>query len=608
MQFKQTQGAKTVVGPTGVLAFDGPDASTVKEGFVVSKSEFVVDGGKVDLNSCCPLTLSGTADLPAILSVTNGGYFAWRSKANGYGRFALPKNTKVRVHDGAFCFSQARNQYWSSVCDISGGELEFSGTGVLSNGFKRADGKTSSTPFVMRSGKMTFRDTSRFWSNSSGSDLVITPSKAGEQSEVSFSDSSRIAASPYSLTVGDSVPGGRSVLTYSSSATSGLGASYTYVGFMAGQGELNISSGYLSTQQSGLYIGTVDANFRNNGIGFKRTDLTLAQYAPTGIVRVTGGALHNSAVFEGDPKPGRYSFYRLGGLMVGDASVKPSLEGRPVYGRLEVSGGCVTNEAHFVVGAGPAVGRVVQTGGEIWQGHVGTDYGPSWGSNYPGAIGLAGGDGEFVLSNGVTKLYTRMFVGGATTNDLLRSYLAYKTFGYPFDAHNAVGKLTVACHDKSQPCSFSIEYVDVGGLSGFQGLWVGRDGNGTLEMIGSGGTIKGHDIVLTNGYATAEGEILTHGQATVRCVLDEDGIGLISATRNLKIAPNAKLEVDVRNYKGKAKKLKLLGCKTRYGAFAPENITVRGSAVVLQNEKTAQGADDPAVYVRLQPGLMLILR
>ena len=66
--------------------------------------------------------------------------------------------------------------------------------------------------------------------------------------------------------------------------------------------------------------------------------------------------------------------------------------------------------------------------------------------------------------------------------------------------------------------------------------------------------------------------------------------------------------MDVSAYKGKVKEFKIIDCTTRVGSFDPENITIKGSAVVLQNKKTAQGADDPDIYVRMKPGLMMIVR
>ena len=86
------------------------------------------------------------------------------------------------------------------------------------------------------------------------------------------------------------------------------------------------------------------------------------------------------------------------------------------------------------------------------------------------------------------------------------------------------------------------------------------------------------------------------------------GLAQVKVGKELRLAPNAKLEVDVRAYEGKVKEFKIIDCATRVGAFDPENITVKGSAVVLQNKKTAQDEDDPDVYVRIKPGMLLIFR
>jgi hypothetical protein len=100
----------------------------------------------------------------------------------------------------------------------------------------------------------------------------------------------------------------------------------------------------------------------------------------------------------------------------------------------------------------------------------------------------------------------------------------------------------------------------------------------------------------------------TDGRGTIRFVADSDGLAQVKVGKELRLAPNARLEVDVRTYEGKVKEFKIIDCATRVGAFDPQNVTVKGSAVVLQNKKTAQGADDPDIYVRMEPGLLLIFR
>ncbi|HOE60119.1 MAG TPA: hypothetical protein P5125_06365 [Kiritimatiellia bacterium] len=601
--YKQNFGAKTIIGAGGAFNFlaSTSDGLSSDQGLFITKSEFAVDGGKVDLRMNGHVALSGTAQQPATLTITNGGSFAWHS-SDGYGQFKVPENAKVRVHDGSLAFSQNRNHYHTAPFSMTGGEMVFSGTSVFSNSYVSAEGYTS-VALEIRSGKMEFHDEAVCVVQSKAgvhSDFLLIPSDAGKRVELTVTDQAcfGVGVEPYLMTVGEWTPGGIAVAEFSSTEQCNLGRT-TAVGAYAGYGELNLRSGLIVLGKTyGLMVGTTDnqALNRARGDNAAHQPADAATWAPTGLVRVAGANLYLSTPFVDTG----YGCKGLAGFRIGDgvyARYNNKAVPAPAVGTLELSSGSITNaQGYWSIGAGDGYGRFVQTGGTLLK--CDPDY-PTYGGNQTMVVGFVGGRGEWVMSNGTARVIAPMMIGGAAPDDFL--FADINTGWCPFSSHDAVGTLTIACADKEKPCSLEVIKANTGNTD-VQGVWLGRDGTGTLEMIGSGGSLKTPYLILTNGYENASGELLTHGKAKLRFVLDEDGIASLTVSTKMAIADNAEIEVDGRAYTGETKKVKLVNVTgSRSGSFRPENIRVKGG-VLIQDE-------DRHLYFRhMKTGLSVMLR
>ena len=594
--FKQQQGAKTVVRSGGSVIFDGSGATAGK--LEVAKSDFTIDGGTVDYSGGGAISLSGTSVAPASFVVTNGGSFAYHSSVAADESFEVGANTLLRIHDSTFYISQTRNQYYSNPFKLRGGDILVSGTGVLDvQSFSSVN-----TAMALNYGTLSFTDNALLRCKG----LVFQPTDDSKTLTVSFSGNSTITNlyENSEAFIGDSH--GRTVFDWNSTARAQMATGNqsalrnVFVGFNAGTGELNIRNGFISLGgYNGMFVGSAGKRATPVDIGFRVWGEAQindpSQFAPTGILRVAGGILYQDCKAISDA----FGPSKLVGLAIGDGSLNyDEYSGRPCYGRFELSGGSVTNKnGNFMVGYGHAVGRVVQTGGDFYKGDPST----TWSAPHSVAIGLAGGDGSYVISNGTFTANTRIFVGGASYSDLDTAISLTKA-KYPVSPRNAKGVLTLACHDKTKPFKFKVNATNDGSIKDVKGVWVGRDGDGTVEIIGTGSTldVQSTGLTLTNGFTVANGEtetpgeLLTHGQATLRFVFDADGVGQIdSRSAAVKIAPNAKLEVDMSAYSGTPKKVMIMRCQSRDNSFAAENMTLK-NCTIIQDED----ANIYAVYKR----------
>ena len=595
--FRQTAGARTVVRAGGVLQFgDGPYAyaGTVS----VKESDVIVDGGTFRFAATGDVCVEGSAERPATFAVTNGGAaYHCATVENSDATFKLLSHARLLVHDGTFWIDQPRGFFWTNPFVVRGGEIAVSGTGRF---LARSLAGETFQALALNAGHVTVKDDAQFGCGS----LLLQPDSDETTLTLSFSGRSQSLDMPQGAYreayVGDSR--GRSVYDWNSSARMKF-ATAAFVGFNRGIGEMNVRQGAVDGMGNGLYVGsaavTADLGHlrawgRNGWEDALVNDP--ADFLPTGIVRVSGGSL----VVRGEYSQDAYGPKRMVGLMVGDGTSDfDSYSNRTCHGRLELSGGAVTNcLGYFGVGLGHAVGRVVQTGGTLY---VGDPAWPAYSRNSISSLGLAGGDGAFVLSNGVYEAHERLYVGGATPDDL---NLPATVTQFPKAARDSKGVLTLACHDKSRPCALTVGRNLLGVNEDLQGIWVGRDGDGTIEVIGSGSSITTHGLTLTNGFTTADGELLTHGRATLRFVFDADGVGQVSSPDNaVEIAPNARLEIDMTAFGGSHKTLvKVLSCATRRGSFSPANMTLKGCEVIQDR--------DANIYARTtrRPGAVLVVR
>ena len=236
------------------------------------------------------------------------------------------------------------------------------------------------------------------------------------------------------------VSNARAILNWNSSKTLNAANSFA-AGYLSGYSELNITRGQIVGGSYGFRVAQPGAN---------TTDFAAA----TGVVNVAGGSIRNENVW--------VSASTVHGLIVGAGTVanleKPSF----FRGTLNLSGGAVTNNSCYTgVGLGLSEGDVVQTGGE-WR-HMD--------AHYQMIVGAWGGEGRYIMSNGVASAATDVFVGGVTTNLLyIKPYALYTVC--PVTNHCAKGLLRVAGG------SFATDKT----------LWVSQDGQGVLE-VGPSGTV-----------------------------------------------------------------------------------------------------------------------
>lgn len=589
--FYQYTGAKTFVRPTGRMIFDGP---AVCSGiFWIENSDFTVDGGELDFQGGNRMFIRGTATYPATIAVTNNGKFAFHYDGTSSSHtFEFGSYTCLNVHNGRFTIAQNRSAGQTNPFSLNGGQISVSGTGVF-EGLHRTDTYSS---LVLKSGSVSFSDNAFLKCTA----ILMAPPSDNKTMMVSFAGNSVISNGyVYAKTIiGDSY--GRSVFNWNSSANAQIRTAY--IGFNRGYGELNINSGFMSAgERYGLFIGKAWKNPANNETlrnwGGNAIDEP-SQFAPTGVVRIAGGVLCIDPIYATSTYAGHQK--QVNGLIVGDGAMNyDEYTGRPCCGLLEISEGSVTNKrGNVVVGYGHAVGRVVQTGGEFVKKYT---------SAQATVIGLAGGDGALVISNGVhTSDKSPIFVGGASLDDLGVASETKTAGNYPKGARNAAGVLTLACHDKTKACTLKV--INIAAASG-AGVWVGRDGDGTVEIIGSGSTLDVQNVglALTNGFTVANGEtdtpgeLLTHGQATLRFVFDADGVGQIdSRNAAVGISPNARLEVDMSAYIGEEKTVTLIRRKDSSGGqFNPANMALK-KCKIIQDETAIRAK----YYI---PGLAIVI-
>ena len=338
----------------------------------------------------------------------------------------------------------------------------------------------------------------------------------------------------------------RAILNWNSSQT--LNAPHTFaVGYLYGYGEVNVTRGQIVGASYGFRVAQGGAN-------------PVAGNCVTGVVNITGGSVLSKNVW--------VDKNCVQGLIVGSGT-SVTLDNPGFYrATLRLAGGAVTNESCYAgVGLGCSEGDVVQTGGEFRH-RV---------STHQMIVGAWGGEGRYIMSNGVASAASDVFVGGVATNLLYHKPYAIYTV-CPVTNHCAKGLLRVAGG------SFTTDGT----------LWVSQDGEGTLE-VGPNGTVTAAGLALTNTPAA-----LTGGAdlaAKVRIAANAHGVGSVGVSGALTIGPGTTLEVDSTALEDHGV-FPLISFGSCEGDFA--SVTVTGPGVVV---KTASG-----YVLDRSSGTMLIFR
>jgi len=336
----------------------------------------------------------------------------------------------------------------------------------------------------------------------------------------------------------------------------------------AGYGEeatVNVSNGTFIAGQRNLDIGSC-GTYRHTFSGVSR-----------GVLNVYGNSrvhINGSAAYQTG-----WGTFRIYGTTVGFCGYSNFTDGMHVDGELNVYGGVVTNRyGDFAIGVGFAAGRMLVDGGTVVQSPY-VDRADA--TNRVFAVGLAGGTGSCVVSNGTLEVGGYTYVGGAETNVFFTGY-DFAANGYPADRHDAVGSLEFA-----------------GGNAQFKrGLILGADGVGTFTRVGAAGSVTASHLVLSNSVKNAS------SGSVLRFVADPaNGISPLVVAGTTTIRDNARLEVDLGDYNPAGRRVTLL--KTagfEGGEFS--SITLTGAH--LEDAVVKRSAT--SLYVGSSTGTLIFVR
>ena len=502
--------------------------------------------------------------------VMTGGTMLWRPEAVSYASWAILSRGRLEIGgDAEVEFFHGNGRHRNTSFDLRGGVFDLYGNAVFKCRIQSSD------YFTFGKGTTIIRDEASFIAYEPGSGnkcwALVSPrdddATEGATAHVIVKDSAKFKPSGGD---GNMVIGLRSktraIVDISTDDEVKLGMAWLYVGCNAGYAELNLNgTGYVTAGgYSGMHVGA--DNLSGTGAGNFAGNIqreSVATAAPTGVVNMTSGYL-----FIGGNTSQAWNYQYLVGLVVGDGSrtrsdLEDPFESRLYHGEFYLSGGEVTNQAHLAVGAGRATGLMVQTGGIVQD---------LCSENCAMVVGLAGGHGTYALSNGTLTVKASLHVGGATTNQLDRGWKdkpnGYPCLNnYPCDRHDAKGRFTIACAEKSETCKLAVT----------KAITVSSDGAGLFEVVGTGSTITAQDMTVSNVVAAVDG-----GESVVKFVFDEQGISPITLSRKLTISEGAKLEVDMSAYKGAEKTVTLFTCGSRDGDFAPENMVLKNCVIIQE--------------------------
>ena len=332
---------------------------------------------------------------------------------------------------------------------------------------------------------------------------------------------------------------------------------------------IDISGGHTKFGGYGVRIGTYP---------FVPSVTAAQAFTNATTVTVTGGALVFAPTESTGTTPSKYVW---GTILGYGMTARTDFEFKAA---MNVEGGTVTNSCGpFYVGAGIAEGHLLQTGGEVYKTYPdGTrDY------NYCQhslVLGFARGNGSWTVAGGETTCLPVLYVGGVTDPTThLKLSLENQTFP-PDYAGKATGTLTV---------------TNTGRFATGWNAYVGLDGKGVIEVGDQGSFSCGRDLVLTNSVAG--------GMATLRFRLSGSTPPTFTVTRHLRVSEGSKLVVDARDFTFPAGQqyVKLVSCATRYGSFAPEDVTLLGRGVEVVQSRTG---DPNSIWLRKIRGFTISFR
>ncbi len=558
------KGAKVSVGDGGVWQVRSTDAYSTTEFYKLTDgAEFRIDGGTFFASNFCGHAVIG--DASGDVSVTSkvvlaGGSLDFFIRESNSSYFTIQRNGALEISSGRARFYANRGSDYP-IRSEKGGGIAVSGSGRLELG-----GKDSSN--VPLSGDMRFSGNGQLSGilGKGSVNIRMSPHGDGEECVMEFKDHAGIDPTGFATYngiegaymfgwwyVNDSIDGSTRLLLHSD-ATYQFGSA-VLLGVQRGRAELELTGGRMIIYYYGLKIGTC--------CQYNIAQTTVPNVES--VFRMSGG----SAYIRGG---GAYLYPTyLYGLVAGDGSnVAEGYEGL-VKGRIELSGGALTNvtaNSFTAFGIGRGYGEMIQTGGSF----VRED-------NSFIILGMRGGEGRYVMSNGTAKVTgtTGIWVGGVATNTLNR------TLPNCPENHAAKGLLGVYGGSFTAPNST---------------ICLGADGTGLLE-IGETGSLSAKSLVVSNGVA----EVAKSG---VSLKFGPTGIGRVSLSGALTLEPGAKLTVDLTEYTGRKNRFKVMSYASHNGTFANADITVEGDSRLVGI--TAVEQSDTGIDIRLMRGMAISFR
>ena len=481
-------------------------------------SSILVDGG-----SCVFTNMYGWTSLGDSASVrgtntivVNSGRFAYYRSA---GDFRLYAGSSIRMTGGEFVTDHSYMKFIGGEFDIAGGVFDIS---------------KGAFPTV-NYGTHAIRGTGVF-KIPSASRLSFTGAE-GHPCEVSILERGAFSSSEnaHEFRIGSAKNACTQIKFDTDADIVNTLGNTVYVGADYGYGELDVFGGAVR----GGYYGTL--------VGCQYSTAA-ADNCVTGVLRVAGGSYTQDGSYYSQGE-------KLLGTIIGDGAVVNSAapsDAALYHGLLELSGGAYTNvSAWFVVGVGPqGIGSMVQTGGDIYH------KGGSSSTTIMG-VGLAGGAGSIVVSNGTFTTAAALYVGGA-----------------PYAVMNTTGKLTqYPVSVRGGTGSFE---VSGGTVAVKKSLVCGADGNGIIK-IGPSGTLSAMTLALSNSV-----DVAVTRSSKVVFEAGENGVGTIdlasgAGAGELIVEDGAKLEVDFSKWENAQGKVPLITWKKKTGGFAEKDISVKGN-------------------------------
>ena len=477
---------------------------------------------------------------------------------------------------GALTATAGTLQLPAGVADfaLDGGTVSLSGTTRAYMGSKGG--------FVVGTGTFSVSDTAKLTART-GAPFTVTPKNAGETSTLTVDTKGNYLG--HSISLCSDVVGGCAVLNFGGNNTSvenlsGASPNPVDVGYLNGTGVLNVNAGARQTVSGmGVHAGLTYMTYSGSATTYAGV------HSPTGIVNVAGGIL----ICQGTTST--YVPFPCG-LVVGDAALVYAVgsANERACGRVNLSAGTLSvQHGYSLYGVGPAVGEAVQTGGAYnhWA-HYSTaadkETKPD-GSHcfeYPFVLGLAGGTGSYVISNGTMNVKNDAFVGGAKTSDLeWSSKYPWNPQHYAVDNHEAQGLLAVR--------GGTVRFERDATYARSGNVIVGADGRGTVEAGPDGSFVIDGDLVLSNATASV-----------LRLVTGARAGTALSVGGTTVVTDGAKLVVDLRGLSSRKGLVKLMSSEAIAGTF--------GTVEYVLPDGSEEETNDYRILYELdgEPGLWLL--